>query len=188
VSIKESCILKAISYLNEQPSVRSSTAKFFKYTSVNDIVLKEAASPKYPGQGKSTLVNGVRGSVNFLDGQWLGFEESDLETTIDLGTTRKINKVIIGCLNSPDSWIFLPKGMTVLVSKDGKIFKSVEKPNIGWTEDENIAQGIHDLDLGFQTTKARFVKILVKNIGRCPDGHPGAGGKAWLFVDEIIIE
>ena len=35
--------------------------------------------------------------------------------------------------------------------------------------------------------KARYVKIAAKNLGVCPAWHPGAGGKAWLFMDEIII-
>jgi hypothetical protein len=26
-----------------------------------------------------------------------------------------------------------------------------------------------------------------KNIGVCPDWHPGKGEKAWIFVDEIIV-
>jgi len=36
--------------------------------------------------------------------------------------------------------------------------------------------------------KARYIKIKAANIGKCPDWHKGAGGKAWLFVDEAVIE
>ena len=36
--------------------------------------------------------------------------------------------------------------------------------------------------------KARFLKIRAKNVGYCPAGSPGEGEKAWLFVDEIIVE
>ena len=32
-----------------------------------------------------------------------------------------------------------------------------------------------------------FLDELARNIGTCPEGHPGAGEKAWLFTDEIII-
>ena len=39
-----------------------------------------------------------------------------------------------------------------------------------------------------RNTNIRYVKIKAQNIGVCPNGHPSAGGKAWLFVDEIIIE
>ena len=36
--------------------------------------------------------------------------------------------------------------------------------------------------------KARFVRIWAKNIGLCPAWHPVAGGKAWVFVDEVVVE
>ena len=29
---------------------------------------------------------------------------------------------------------------------------------------------------------------VAENRGRCPDWHPGAGEKAWIFADEITIE
>ena len=35
---------------------------------------------------------------------------------------------------------------------------------------------------------ARYIKVKATNIGECPEWHKGAGGKAWLFVDEIIVE
>ena len=35
---------------------------------------------------------------------------------------------------------------------------------------------------------ARYVKLIAKNPGPCPDWHPGAGSPSWVFVDEIVIE
>ena len=35
--------------------------------------------------------------------------------------------------------------------------------------------------------KAKYLKIHIVNQGICPEGHPGQGSPAWLFVDEIII-
>jgi hypothetical protein len=32
------------------------------------------------------------------------------------------------------------------------------------------------------------VKIHAMNRGVCPPWHLGAGGKAWLFADEIVVE
>jgi hexosaminidase len=39
----------------------------------------------------------------------------------------------------------------------------------------------------FGSSKARYVKLKVKNYGTIPDGKQGAGNKAWTFIDEIII-
>jgi len=187
-TVTESCNLKAIAFKDQKPSLRISTAKFYKYTSVKGITLKVLPSPKYSGHGKATLVDGLRGSANYLDGHWLGFEESDLEAIIDLRNTKSIKKVSAGCLINPGYWIFFPKGMEVLLSNDGQKYNPVEQLNVGEDEANNKIQGIDDLNASFKTTRTRYVKVILKNVGRCPDGHPGAGGKAWLFVDELIIE
>jgi hexosaminidase len=36
--------------------------------------------------------------------------------------------------------------------------------------------------------RARYLHVVAKNIGRCPPDHPGAGGAAFLFADEILVE
>jgi len=39
-----------------------------------------------------------------------------------------------------------------------------------------------------QPTEARYVRVWARNRGVCPDWHPGAGGSAWIFADEIEIQ
>ena len=36
--------------------------------------------------------------------------------------------------------------------------------------------------------KVRFIRVLAKNRGNCPDWHVGAGNKSWIFADEITIK
>ena len=38
------------------------------------------------------------------------------------------------------------------------------------------------------STKARYIKVIAKNQGVCPDWHVGEGQPAWIFADEIVIE
>ena len=35
--------------------------------------------------------------------------------------------------------------------------------------------------------RARYIRIRAHNYGKIPSWHAGAGGDAWIFVDEIII-
>lgn len=45
-----------------------------------------------------------------------------------------------------------------------------------------------DFELNVKNLKARYIKIKAENYGVCPDWHLGAGGKTWIFVDEITIK
>ena len=35
---------------------------------------------------------------------------------------------------------------------------------------------------------ARYIRIRAVNFGKIPAWHPGSGGDAWIFVDEIIVD
>jgi hexosaminidase len=38
------------------------------------------------------------------------------------------------------------------------------------------------------STQARFMRVRAANPGPLPAWHPGAGGKAWVFLDEVVIK
>ena len=58
------------------------------------------------------------------------------------------------------------------------------KPEIGQNT-EGVQ--IHEFDV-VGNAKARFVKIVAKPFAPIPAWHKGAGGKGWIFADEIIVE
>ena len=56
------------------------------------VALTEKASPKYNTGGLDALTNGVGGqNSRYGDKEWLGFEGTDLNATIDLGSKTKFN-------------------------------------------------------------------------------------------------
>ena len=131
----------------------------------------------YSGSGALGLINGISGSnKRFGDKEWLGFWGEDIEITIDLGKTMKINSVETRFYNGNGQWIYAPK--EVLLSIDNRPFEVFGVRNedsllIDWRKNVNY--------LG------RVIKLKIPNYGNIPDGKQGAGNKAWTFIDEIII-
>lgn len=142
---------------------------------------------KYSGSGSQTLVDGLKGSTNHRDGLWQGFNGKDLEITIDLGKVQEISSVTGSFFQRERSWIFLPKGMEVKLSENGKDFS---KPFSIKNDIEPKTEGafLHELQVSFPAQKARFIKLKAHNLGTCPPWHRGAGDDAWLFVDEVVVE
>lgn len=142
---------------------------------------------KYAGQGAATLVDGLKGSLSYGDGLWQGFNGDDLDIVIDLGSEKEIRKVTGSFFQREGSWIFLPSGMEVSVSADGERYsKGIAVKNDIDPKTEGAFQ--HNLSVKLPIQKARFVKVSASNFGICPEWHRGAGDKAWLFVDEIVVE
>ncbi len=160
----------------------------FKTTSVDyfDVALNKSPNEKYKAQEGKTLVDLKRGTTNFVDGAWLGYEGSHFSTTMTLKENKEISSISVGALSAPASWIFYPVGLTVYTSENGKQFKrikSIQLPN----EEPNNDVKMAFFDMEIPPTKAKYVKVEIKSPLKNPSWHPAPGGKSWIFVDEIIL-
>lgn len=187
ILIKEPGQIKALAFLRKRSGLVSTHADFIKVKNYAFIELVNSPSQKYPGKGAQTLVDGIKGTSNFSDGRWLGFEGNDLEIILDMGEKKEINQIKVGLFKSEDSWIFLPENIRFFYSTDGITYsENLILPNSDISKkDGSLYEGILKVDL---SESIQYIKIMAKNIGTCPDGHEGEGNKAWLFVDEITIE
>jgi hypothetical protein len=145
-------------------------------------------SPKYSGNGAKTLVDGVMGEANYFY-NWLGFEGNEFEAIVDLKEETDINSIRTDFLQEVKSWIWLPKSVEFYVSNDSKNFK-----RIGVVENnvDEKKEGIFIKPFVLSTKiKTRFIKVITKSLINCPRWHIGYShgtGKAWLFVDEIVVK
>ncbi|MBK7937164.1 MAG: discoidin domain-containing protein [Lewinellaceae bacterium] len=146
-----------------------------------------AASTRYPGNsGNLSLTDGLLGAAAANDAAWQGFEGDDVQWTIDLGEKKRVEKCGAGFLVATANWIFPPEEVRISVSDDGQNFAEVAR----------VAETLPTRHMStfikrFETKvgkKARFVRITAKNVGLCPDWHQGKGNKAWIFVDEVVVE
>ena len=185
IRIDSTSIVKAIAAEPGKAISSVSTADFIKIPYGRTITLKNEYSHLYTGNSSMALIDHIYGENNFRDG-WQGFYEADLEAVVDLGRLRTIKEVNVGFLQDHYSWIFYPDWLKISFSTDGKSFTDEIIVNnlVSDKEDGLITQR---LGAKFNGEKARYVKVMAKNKGQCPDWHKGAGGQAWLFADEIEI-
>jgi hexosaminidase len=142
---------------------------------------------KYKAHGNLTLVNGIRGSGAFDDGQWQGFEGTDMDVVIDLGSEIPVKSVSSSFMASVGSWIFLPQSVTYSTSADGRTFTPVYESQTDIVPEDQGSR-IKEYSSSFRDVTARYVKVYARGQITCPSWHAGAGDKAWLFCDEIIVE
>lgn len=155
-----------------------------------NVMLKNAFSNQYAASGKNALSDGVRGNYNYSTGDWQGFEGTDVDATIDLQKQIPVSKISVGFLQSINDWIFYPKKIEYFISNDGAAFEKVGEfaYNISSSEETVNTTSIKDFSILLNKKSAKFIRVKATNIKTCPPWHPGKGKKAWLFVDELIIE
>lgn len=184
ISVNENLTLKAACF-DKQKQLSPVFEQSFIITKSTGkkITLTREPNKVYNNGGAFTLVDGIVGKIPWYGKEWLGFSGDNMEAIIDMGNEEFMQLVIIDVLLAESSWIYLPESIEVFVSNDGVDFISVAN-----ADSEIIKNSGRAIQMPLKNTKARYVKIIVKNSGTIPEGKPGEGNKSWLFVDEIQIK
>jgi hypothetical protein len=185
--LRKSATLKAFAIGKESPKSLPIEARFIRIPKNRKITLNSQYAGQYAAGGDLALIDFLRGGDNFKTGVWQGYEGTDIDAIIDLGSVQPVSKLSIGCIQEQGAWIFMPTEVSWWISEDGVDYKKLS--TIANDVDEhNDGVITKEFSVAIKNQKARFVKVVAKNRGVCPDWHPGAGGKAWVFADEISIE
>ena len=186
IELAHSAHVRAVASDDGALAAEPSEARFTKCLKVKSVVFQKPYNSKYPGRGDSTVIDGRRGPLDFEDKGWLGFDGDDVVATLDLGLSKTIHKITVGFLQQQGSWIFLPTEVKFFVSNDGIDWKDAGNQSNVVERTETVV--VKDFSCLVRSVSARFIKVAAKNIGTCPPWHSGAGNKAWLFVDEVVVE
>ena len=135
----------------------------------------------YKGAEDLGMVNVVRGSKNFHDGQWQGWLDNDMELVIDLESPTELEKISVGALENQGSGIYFPIQVEVFLSDDGKTFRSAGSVKREYAANNGSELKDFVIEIGKQT--ARYIKVKATNLGTAP-----TGGGSWMFIDEVVVE
>ncbi len=165
------------------------SAKFYKNPHPNwEVSLQSVYNPQYSAGGANGLIDGIFGDENWRKGYWQGYQDQDFEAIIDLSQSTSIRSMKASFLQDTRSWIIFPIQVAFYTSQDGVDF-------------EEVGIVIHrfpaeSYDVALKTFEpliksplaARYIKVKAVNFGKLPIWHQGAGGEAFIFIDEISIE
>ena len=149
-----------------------------KYSSYN---------PAYAAGGDMALLDGIKGSNNFADGRWQGYQGQDVDIEIDLKKITPVQSISMDCMQNSYSWILLPASVTVYSSTDGKNFTPIKTINHEIPMDAK-GQFTHTFMANFESLNTRYLKIVAKSTGLLPAWHHAASGESFIFMDEIVVE
>ncbi|MCE5267922.1 MAG: DUF4434 domain-containing protein [Planctomycetaceae bacterium] len=133
------------------------------------------AKPPASQYSKGNLTDGRLGVEDMMRPQWLGFEKSDLDATIDLGESRPIKSLAARFLQYANAGIRLPLRVDFAVSDNGRDFAPATTVRMEtWPHDKcdywiDIAMA-SNLD-----RRGRYVRVHAINAGH------------WLFADELFV-
>ena len=142
--------------------------------------------PRFKLGGTAGLVDGELLTADW-GWKWLAYVQRDFEAVIDLGSAIPIRQLGITCMQQVFHGMYLPKEVEFAVSADNITFILVgsAKPDVPPEVEGPLTREL--LTSTPEGTLGRYVRVRAHNQGLIPAGLLGAGGKAWLMVDEILV-
>ena len=173
---------------NKAQQSTSVEATFYKKPTPFTITINSNYNPQYHAGGPEGLLDGIHGTTNWRKGDWQGYQAQDFEAIVDMQATKAISNLKAFCLQDTRSWIVMPTRVDYFSSIDGINFTLVGtvSNSVDPKKDENTIQ---DFVLNLPNAiQSRYIKVKAYNYGKLPDWHIGAGGDAFIFIDEIEIK
>jgi predicted alpha-1,2-mannosidase len=177
-----------------------STAHFHKIPHNYTIDIQSNYNPQYTAGGDEGIIDGLQADENWRKGGWQGYQAQDFECVVDLQKPMSIYQINASFLQDTRSWIVLPTDVGFWYSVDGKSWTSMgnDLPTVKpddytvqrWESGVRLGQSDNQPEPMFIASPvlARYVKVKAKNFGKLPDWHMGAGGEAFIFIDEISVD
>ena len=142
-------------------------------------------SGRYNDMGAKALTDGLYGGTTYVE-SWVGWEGRDADFFIDLGSQQSFKEVTADFLLQSGAWILWPESVTYTVSDDGQNWRPFG--TYQFTEDRSLTVKFLDATAtANEPVNARYVRVSVKGIGKCPSWHYGVGYDAWFFIDEVKV-
>jgi hypothetical protein len=200
VSLVNSCQFKVIEVNGDRVSTPVS-ASYYKIPHNFTIKILSKYNPQYTAGGDQGIIDGVFADENWRKGGWQGYQGQDFECIIDLQEVKSINSIHASFLQDTRSWIVFPAYVTFETSSNGKKFEPfhtvrnyIEAEDYRTQKREYAATKSYEVNGNTERLEplipvnARYIKVKARNFGTLPEWHLGAGGEAFIFIDEITVK
>ncbi len=202
--IDKSCKISAYT-INENSKEKSAviTSEFRMLPSNRHLQLISKYDNLYAAGGEEALIDLERGSENWRIGNWQGYAGKNFVGIVDVGSSKKLKSIGLGCLQDQGAWVMMPPQVIFEGSNDGKTFEMIStvKTNVSDTIDHAVLKDVvvhfykptgqvisREVATEAVAKPYRYYKVTAKNYGKLPSWHWSKGEPAWIFVDEILIE
>ncbi|RPD43167.1 c-type cytochrome domain-containing protein [Chitinophaga barathri] len=162
-------------------------ARFLKTTyQPDDAVLLKPANEKYTGEGAKTFLDHQTGNFDFGNGKWLGFRYNDMELLLLFKKPVNVSEVTVSTLQRKDSYIFPPQRLEIWGGANPDkltLLKTIHPVMPG----KDTPPAYNPLECKFSGKEVSCLKVVAVPVPKLPSWHEGKGKKAWVFVDEVLI-
>lgn len=187
ILIDSNTVIRARAFADGWTGSIETDAEFIK-ASVRPIkyFLKHPPEDRYKGNLVNSLFDGEKGIPDVWNLSWLGFINTPMEVEMDFESPEDINTINLSIWSNPGARFFPPGEVEIWTAKeDGdwqKVHQSKPKQPIKGEE-----SGLKRIPIPFNAKGVEKMRLIAKPVNSLPSWHGASGQKAWIMIDEVVI-
>ncbi len=186
-TISDNVQIKAKAYKTGWLSSDLLEASFYKTTYTPDTVIYiTKPDEQYKDEQNKLLINHEKGEPDFRFGGWVAYRQQKMECVLEFRNAVPVQSISLSSLVDVGSYIFPAKLIEIWGGQDLKTLKLLGKIE-PQQPTKSIPSSMKGFECKFATVKAKYIKIVAVPVPKLPKWHAGKGEKAWIFMDEILV-
>jgi uncharacterized membrane protein len=162
-------------------------ANFYKNTYTPDtLIYLIKPNDKYKDDGGKLLIDHLKGETDFRSGNWVAFRENRMECLLEFSKPVPVQSVTLSSLIDVSPYLMPPQSIEIWGGDDPKNLKLLSRL-VPEQPTKAIGSVMKGFECKFNITTVKYIKVIGNPVAKLPAWHPGKGEKAWLFVDEILV-
>ncbi|WP_163377955.1 c-type cytochrome domain-containing protein [Cyclobacterium sp. SYSU L10401] len=188
LEINENTTLKARAFADGWIGSEKAEAEFIKATlRPSDFQMNHLPEDRYKGDGQESLFDRKKAIPDVWNLNWLGFLNNPLEVEMEFEQPTDISKLALSLWQNPGARFF-PPAEVKLWSRDNtdqewKLIHTFRPTPL----QKDAPTLLKQMDIPFSARQVKQLKLLARPIEKLPSWHGAAGNKAWLMVDEVVM-
>jgi len=187
ILLKESTTIKAKAYKTGWYGSETISSRRYKSGYTPDtVIFLLPPDNKYKSGTAKVFSDHEFGDFSINSGKWIGVRNNNLEALLFFKQPVTMQSVSLNVMRLLPSYVFPPVAVEVWggAEKNKLRLLSSVKPE---ATKKDAKQAFLEIEASFKSQSVSYLKIVVKNLKKLPDWHPGKGEPAWVFIDEILL-
>jgi uncharacterized membrane protein len=187
IVIDTNTVLRARAFADGWTGSAEAGAEFIK-ASVRPVSyqLKNPPADRYKGDLVNSLFDGEKAITDVWSLNWLGFINTPMEVEMEFEGPQDISSLDLSIWNNVGARFFPPREVEIWTVKDGGEWEMVHQssPNQP-AKDEPSA--LKRISVPFKAEGIEKMRLIARPVSSLPAWHGAAGEKAWILIDEVVI-
>ena len=162
-------------------------ASFYKSSyNPDSLIYLTKPNEKYKDDGGKILIDRLKGESDFRFGGWVAFRENRMECLLQFSAPIPLQNVTLSTVVDVGGYIMPAQSIEIWGGNDTKNMKLLSRL-VPKQPTKVIPSAMKGFECKFNTATVKYIKIIGNPVAKLPAWHQGKGEKAWIFVDEILV-